>query len=350
MQSQTSGDAVGVLGARRIPFDRIPMVDIGPMFGTDRQAMLATASRVREVCENIGFFYIKNHGVADDLIARAVQQSERFFALPLAEKLDYDIGRQAMHRGYVPAAALTAGPDAKTFDLQEGYEIRVELPADDPDYRAGNKIYGPNLWPRRPPEFRQEIYAYFEAIRRLGHVIFRTFAVTLGLPDDFFEGMIDKPMAQLRLIYYPPQNRVVDDREIGVGQHTDYECFTILWQGSSGLQVRNPQGEWIEAPPIPGTFVINIGDMMQRWTNDLFVSTPHRVINTTGQARYSLPFFFGANYDAIVEPLACCVGPDNPPRYPPTKCGYWTETMHTLAYVYRAHERGRIPSPELAAV
>jgi isopenicillin N synthase-like dioxygenase len=157
-------------------------------------------------------------------------------------------------------------------------------------------------------------------------------------------------MAQLRLIHYPPQDRVVDDREIGVGTHTDYECFTILWQGSSGLQVRNPKGEWIEAPPIPGTFVINIGDMMQRWTNDLFVSTPHRVINTTGKARYSLPFFFGANYDAIIEPLACCVGPDNPPRYPPTKCGYWTEAMHTLAYAYRSDERGRTPNPELAAV
>jgi isopenicillin N synthase-like dioxygenase len=317
------------------------------MFGTDRAAIQRTAARLHAVCRDIGFFYIVNHRVPGESIARAVRQCELFYALPLASKTAYDVARLGRHRGYVPATALTAGPDAKTPDLQEGYEVGLELPADDPDYLAGNMLYGPNLWPRELPDFGADIYRYFEAILQLGHVVFRAFAVALGLPDGFFEDKIDKPMAQLRLIYYPPQERVVDDIEIGVGTHTDYECFTILWQGAPGLQVRSPDGVWVEAPPVPESFVINIGDMMQRWTNDLFISTPHRVINTTGRARYSLPFFFGANYEAVVEPLPSCTGRDNPPRYPPTKCGYWTETMHTLAYVYRRADRGKVPNPEL---
>lgn len=347
MRETTRVGHLGVLGARRIPFDHIPIVDIGPMFGRDRAAMRRCANRMREVCQRIGFCYVVNHGVPRERIERALQQCEQFFALPLAVKMAYDIARQGSHRGYVPSGTLTAGPDAKQPDLQEGYEVRLELPADDPDYIAGSKIYGPNLWPENLPEFREQVYAYFESILDLGHVLFRIFALALELPEDFFEDKIDKPMAQLRLIYYPPQDRVVDPNTIGVGTHTDYECFTILWQGAPGLQVCNPRGEWIEAPPIADSFLINIGDMIQRWTNDQFVSTPHRVINTTGLARYSLPFFFGANYDTVVEPLPCCVGPDNPPRYPPTKCGLWTETMHTLAYVYRRADRGKLPNPEM---
>ena len=110
--------------------------------------------------------------------------------------------------------------------------------------------------------------------------------------------------------------------------------------------MQNPAGQWIEAPPLNGTFVINIGDMLQRWTNDLFVSTPHRVVSNTGRERYSLPFFFGADYDAVVTCLESCCGPDNPPRYPPTRCGYWTETMHTYSYAYRHEDRGKVPNPE----
>ena len=347
MVNPTKVGETGELGSGCIPFDRVPIVDIGPMLGSDRAAMRLTAQRMREVCQSIGFCYIVNHGVARKRIERARRQCEQFFALPLVVKMAYDIALQGGHRGYVPLGALTAGPDAELPDLQEGYEVRLELPADDPDYLGGSKIYGPNLWPENLPGFREDVYAYFESILDLGHVLFRTFALALGLPDDFFEDKIDKPMAQLRLIYYPPQERVIGPNTIGVGTHTDYECFTVLWQGAPGLQVRNPQGKWIEAPPVADSFVINIGDMIQRWTNDQFISTPHRVINTTGLARYSLPFFFGANYDTMVEPLPCCIGPGNPPRYPPTKCGTWTETMHTLAYVYRWPDRGKLSDPEM---
>lgn len=336
------------LEAERLAFERIPVIDLAPALGTDRAARMDTAKAIREACVGVGFFYIRDHGVAEAVTRRALAETERFFALPQAIKLEYDIARIGYHRGYVPVGGLSADPGK--VDLQEGFEVGLELPADDPDHTAGNPIYGPNVWPVELPAFRTHVYAYFEEMLTLGRRLFALFALALDLPEDYFEAEIDKPMAQLRLIYYPPSgDRAAKADVIGVGAHTDYECFTILWQNESGLQVQNPQGRWIEAPPIPGTFVINIGDMMQRWTNDLFVSTPHRVVSTSGRARYSLPFFFGANYETVVRCLETCCGPDNPPRHPPTKCGLWTETMHTYAYAYRHADRGRLADPELTS-
>ncbi len=139
-----------------------------------------------------------------------------------------------------------------------------------------------------------------------------------------FRDKTDRPIAQLRLLHYPPQPEPVDRSYLGIGAHCDYECFTILAQGEvGGLQVRNPVGEWIEAPPIPGTFVVNLGEMLACWTNDVFTATPHRVINSTGKERYSIPFFFGTNYDAVIESLETCCGPERPSRCPPVKAGHY---------------------------
>ena len=341
-----SEEGTGVLGARRVPFESIPVIDIAPMFGGHARARRETAAALRAACHDVGFFYIRNHRVPTALIDRAFGECARFFALPFEEKMALDIHTIGRHRGFVPPGGLAADPSAKP-DLQEGYELALELPDDDPDYLAGSVIYGPNVWPENLPGFRDGVYAYFEEILSLGRVLFGAFALALDLPPDYFDSVITKPMGQLRLIYYPPQEAPIHADEIGIGAHTDYECFTILKTGGPGLQVRNTDGEWIEAPPIPDTFVINIGDMMQRWTNDLFQSTPHRVINTSGRTRYSLPFFFGANADTIVAPLDCCTGPDNPPRYPPTQSGYWTDMMYAEAYTYRRPFLDQLPKPEL---
>jgi isopenicillin N synthase-like dioxygenase len=305
------------------------------------------SERVGEACRTIGFFYVANHGIAAATVADLLEQTRRFFDLPLAVKAKYDIALCRRHRGYVPMGGLAADPAAEA-DVQEGYEVSLELPETDPDYRAGNIMYGPNLWPAELPAFRPAVYGYYEAVLALGRRLFRAFEGALRLSPGYFDDKIDKPMGQLRLIYYPPQGGRIAPRRIGIGAHTDYECFTLLLQTAPGLQVRSVQGEWIEAPPIPGTLVVNLGDMMMRWTNGAFVSTGHRVINTSGSARYSFPFFFGANYETIVRPLPQFCSADNPPRYPPTKCGYWTETMITDAYAYRAAFRGRVPDPELA--
>ena len=182
--------------------------------------------------------------------------------------------------------------------------------------------------------FRDAVYGYYEAILALGHALFRGFALALDLPEDFFEDKIDKPMAQLRVIYYPPRQGPPDPQRLGIGAHTDYECFTVLAQRDPGLQVQNVAGEWIEAPPVPDTFVVNIGDTLAMWTNDRFISTVHRVISPTDRKRFSLPFFFGLNHDTVVRCLESCMGPGNPPRHAPVTAGDVTVSNITAAYTY----------------
>jgi isopenicillin N synthase-like dioxygenase len=315
-------------------FDHIPIVDIAGLFSADLAERQAAAEAIGEACRNVGFLYVINHTVPLELISEVYRVADEFYSLPLEQKLKYRIDRLGRHRGYVPIGDLVADMhDQTAFDLHEGYEVSLELPADDPDYRAGNIMYGPNLWPDYPADFRAVVYAYFEAILALGRTLFRGFALALNLPETYFDDKITKPMAQLRVLHYPPQSQPIDPKHIGVGAHTDYECFTILAQSSPGLQVQNSLGRWIEAPPIPGAFVINIGDIMARWTNDVFRSTVHRVINTTGQKRFSLPFFFGANYDAVITCLESCQS--HPARYGPTTAGEWTVSNISAAYSYR---------------
>ncbi len=335
------------LAARSVPIAELPIIDIGALgSGTAERAI---AKAVGAACRSAGFFYIRDHGIPEAVTDRLVAETAAFFDLPLATKLEYDIDRVQRHRGYVPYGGLYADPTAKP-DVQEAYEISLELPADDPDYVAGNIMYGPNVWPAEPPGFRAGVYAYYEAVLALGHRLFRAFEMTLGLSPGWFDDKIDKPMGQLRLIYSPPQQGPLDAATmgIGIGAHTDYECFTILLQTEHGLQVKDAAGEWIEAPPVPGTLVVNIGDMMMRWTNGEFASTPHRVVNRSGRKRYSFPFFFGANYSTVARCLPQFRSAERPARYPPTMCGPWTETMITDVYEYRKAFRGKLPNAELA--
>jgi len=333
--------------ARQVDFDSIPVIDIGPFLRGDEAAKARVAEELGHACRHVGFFYVKNHGIPQAIVDELMAQTRHFFHLPLEEKLKVDIKRFGRHRGYILHGDLYADVKANP-DLQEGYEVSLELPADDPDYLAGNIMYGPNVWPEDLPGFREAVYGYYEAVHTLGRTLFRAFEMTLGLPQGWFDDKIDKPMGQLRLIYYPPQTGPIDPKQIGIGAHTDYECFTLLLQDDAGgLQVGNRQGEWIAATPIPGAIVVNIGDMLMRWTNDEFVSTPHRVINRSGRERLSFPFFFGANHDCVVHTLPQFVSADRPAKYPPTRCGWWTETMITAVYEYRKAARGTVPDPEL---
>ncbi len=338
----------GVLGAKRLSFDDIPIIDIDGLFSADAADRQRVADMVGKACRDVGFLYIRNHRVPASAVSGAHDAMARYFALPLAEKMKLDINTVQRHRGYVALGGLYADPTAKP-DLQEGFELSLDLPDDDPHYLDGNIMMGPNVWPEGLPAFQPAVYGYYLRVLDLGHVMFRAFALALGIDEDFFEDKIDKPMGQLRLIHYPPQEGTVTAERIGIGAHTDYECFTILWQDDTGgLQVGNRDGDWVEAPPIADSFIINIGDMMMRWSNNQFVSTPHRVINSGRRQRYSMPFFFGANYDTVVAPLAECCGPNNPPRYPPTRSGEWSVNMITDAYEYRKAQRGHVPDPERA--
>jgi len=332
--------------SREMDFSEIPLIDLAPLYGDDTQAKQQMAAELREACIDVGFFYVKNHRIPKTHLQGVRAQTEQFFALPEHVKTRYDIGQIKRHRGFVPVGALTAGPEEDP-DQQEGYEIALELPDDDPDYLAGSKLFGPNVWPQELPEFQSLVYTYFESVFQLGVKLFGAFALALDLPEDYFSSVLSKPIAQLRLLYYPPVETTRPEPQMGIGAHTDYECFTILWQTEPGLQLQNRNNEWIDAPPVEGTFLVNVGDMMMRWTNDLFRSTPHRVVTRTRKKRYSFPFFFAADYNTVVRCLENCISEDNPPGYPPTKFGYWVENMHAYSYVYRHDERGTLPAPEL---
>jgi isopenicillin N synthase-like dioxygenase len=324
------------LSAQRLDFESIPIIDIANLRHADAGQRAAVARQIRQACERVGFFYVKNHGVRQGLQDSVYAAARDFFALPAQEKLAVDITRSNRHRGYCATGVLNAdinNPDA--VDVQEAYEVSVELPADDEDYVAGNPMYGPNLWPERPAAFRTAVSAYVDEMIGLGQLLFRGFALALGLDEHWFDDKISKPMGQLRVIHYPPQEGAVDPNRLGIGAHTDYECFTILAQDAAGLQVRNTAGQWVAAPPIAGTLLINIGDCMERWTNDQFRSTVHRVINLSGRERYSLVFFYGANYHAVVECLPCCTDAARPAKYPPVRAGEWTIRNIQAAYAYK---------------
>jgi isopenicillin N synthase-like dioxygenase len=336
LQARTRDLDRGDLAAKDVDFETIPIVDVAGLFSSDMAERRRVAAEIGRACENVGFMYLVNHGIPLDEFERCWDTMHRFFALSQEEKLKCDIRNLARHRGYVVMGGLNADPHKPGKDLQEAFEIGLELPENDADYLAGNMIYGPNVWPEDPDDFAPVLYGWYERCRVLGQALFRGFALALAMPEEFFDDKISKPMAQLRAIHYPRQEAFAQSSaDIGIGAHTDYECFTILAQSASGLHVRNRAGEWIAAPPIEGALIINIGDMMERWTNDRFVSTVHRVVNSSGRKRFSLAFFFGANYGTVVECLPTCQSPDNPPRYTPTIAGEWTVNNIKAAYAYK---------------
>lgn len=312
------------LVGERVALEAVPLIDFGDFLSGDEEARKATALKLGEACRNIGFFYLTNHGVPASLIERTLDEAKRFFALPDERKAEIAIERSACHRGWFKMGGENLDPAKQKAggDLKEGIKIGRDLPADHPLVLSGLPLHGPNQWPGELPGFKETVQECYRALSDLGRNVMRAFALAFELPEDHFERWLTGPMATLGPLHYPPQAGAITEARIGAGAHTDFGCLTILWQDAAGgLQVRNTAGQWLDAPPIPGSFVVNIGDMMARWTNDLFTSTFHRVINTSGRDRYSMPFFFDPDFNADLTALPTCVGPDRPAKYPPTTGG-----------------------------
>jgi isopenicillin N synthase-like dioxygenase len=228
------------------------------------------------------------------------------------------IMRSPHNRGYVAMEAERLDQASAVSDHKEAFNVGLELAADDPEVLAGKPFRGVNLWPTLPG-WRETVLAYYDACWALGRRIHRGFALDLGLAEDFFEDKLDAPLATLRMLHYPPQPAGRDRApDSGAGAHTDYGNLTILATDDvAGLQVRSRSGAWLDAPHIPGTCVCNIGDCLMRWTNDLYVSTPHRFAIPV-RDRYSVAFFLDPNPGARVEVLSSCLAPGAAPKYPPT--------------------------------
>ncbi|KAA9380903.1 isopenicillin N synthase family oxygenase [Microbispora cellulosiformans] len=283
----------------------LPVIDVSPFTGpstpdTGRERA-GVARRIEAACLDSGFFYISGHGVPDDLIALLREAAARFFLLPPEHKMriSMDRGGRAW-RGYFPVGGeLTSGRP----DLKEGLYFGADLGREDP-----RPLHGPNLYPEEVPELRSAVRAYMDALTGVGQAVMRGVALSLGLEEDYFaSGYTATPTVLFRIFHYPPAAESGRGEwgpdEWGVGEHTDYGLLTLLLQdGNPGLQVHTARG-WIEAPPIPGTLVCNIGDMLDRLTGGLYRSTPHRVRNHTGRGRLSFPFFFDPGWDCEVPPL-----------------------------------------------
>ncbi|KAF5360834.1 hypothetical protein D9756_004969 [Leucocoprinus leucothites] len=387
-------------------FEEIPVIDFKDATSRDPRVRRELANLIRDACINVGFFYIKNHGIPQELIESTVEAGKDFFALSEAEKMKLDIHKSPNFKGYTPL--FGENTDASGLgDLHEGFDLGWEpkpLPSEQGDFsqstmvtvRDDGVMTGGNVWPdsNTLPGFKEAVLAYYHSALKLGQLLFPLFALALDLPEAFFDDKTTKPAAIMRLLHYPPQSptklKPQDDRQIGIGSHTDYEasawvaflllpfssenwnlltsdsqCFTILWQDSAGgLQVQNASGKWIDAVPIPGTVVLNIGDQFARWTirnnpyislDDVFKSTVHRVINRSGLERYSIPLFFGSDYDVLLEiathqmgesvlvmlrtvwnpqPVPTCVSPETPAKYQAITAGEYVKSRLEVTYAH----------------
>lgn len=315
-------------GAKTIAAAEIPVIDIRSIAGGDSGGYDRVAKALRAAAESIGFFYITNHGIPEGVIENAQAAAKAFFALPSAEKLA--VKMTDVHRGFIPVGEAKMYARAKV-DLKESFIWGIDVDPHDPELKT-NRLLGVNRWPARPAHMRAALGAFLAANLECGRLMFRAFAASLGLPLDYFVAKYDKPAARGSVLYYPPQDASMGEDQFGVATHTDYGCLTLVHQDPiGGLQVATRAGEWVVATPIPNTIVVNIGDLMARWSNNHFKSTPHRVVNTAKVARYSMAVFVDPNAETLVVP-ACG---DEKPLFEPVTVGDYVLGRFDAAFAYR---------------
>lgn len=304
----------------------IPLIDMAPLAGTDLAARRAVAAQVGAACRGIGFFAVGGHGVPPALMADAFAASRAFFAQPAAAKQALAHGALDHNRGYVGLGVEALG-ERQGADQKEAFNL----------IWTDARTRPPNVWPAPPafPGWRERVQAYFDATYAAGRRLHRAFALDLGLAEDFFDDKIDRPQATLRLLHYPgpvPGAPPVAAEAPGAGTHTDYGNLTLLaTDGVAGLQVRTRGGEWLDAPSLPGAFLCNIGDCLMRWTNDVYISTPHRV-QRPQRARYSIAFFLDPNPEALVSAIPSCVPAGQVPHHAPVTAQAYLQSRFDATY------------------
>jgi isopenicillin N synthase-like dioxygenase len=295
-----------------------PIVSLAGMYSPHLPDRARVADAFRAACLDKGFLYITDHGVPETLRQSVFDEARRFFALPEERKAEVHYGKSPSRRGWEPlrGQVLEAGAPP---DLKEGFYLGNDSPAEDGHLVQGLFTHAPNQWPSDLPGFRETMDAYTARMEALCALTMRALALALYLPEDHFDAFCRGAISNLKLLHYPPQpaNPLPDEK--GCGAHTDYGAITYLLQDDvGGLQVWDQEIGWIDAPPVPGAYVLNLGDLIARWTNDRFRSTLHRVINRSGRERYSVPFFFTGRPDHEVVCLANCLDTGEQPKYAPT--------------------------------
>jgi isopenicillin N synthase-like dioxygenase len=292
---------MAIAQSRALEITEIPVLDLGLLDqGPTAQHRLFGA--MREACETVGFFYVENHGVDAAATVSILAESRRFFALPLAEREALLLTRSPFYRGYLAIGARGANLD-RPPDLLEAFNLGQDLGPDHPGVKAGKALHGPNQWPPALPGFREAVGAYQATMHGLARRLLRALAGSLEVPFESLAPLFAEPLAQIRLLHYPPQPSTLDNM-IGARPHQDTSFLTILLQDEAGgLEVEARNGEWLMAPPRPDMFVINVGEYLELLTGGLYYPAKHRVVNRSGIDRYSVPFFLSPAFDTVLTPL-----------------------------------------------
>jgi isopenicillin N synthase-like dioxygenase len=313
----------------------IPVIDIGSLYDGSLARYRNVADEFLAAAQSVGFFYVKNHSVSKTLIEDAFAVSGDFFSRATEDKERIRVTDR--HRGFLSVGQAKMQGSA-TKDLKESFIWGREFSSDALTLLADNPLVGSNQWPQFVPRMPQVLNAYFERCVDLGQSLLRVFAVALDADPEYFADSFDCTISRGSTLYYPPQPPQLGDKQFGVAPHTDYGCLTLLYQDQvGGLQVLGTQGNWIGASPIQDTFVVNVGDLLARWSNGRFRSTPHRVINESGRTRQSLAVFVDPNFSTPIIPV---VKRGETPRYEPTTCGSHILSRFDKSFSYRgAHSQ-----------
>ena len=332
------GSNMGVRKVREpsgaVAFQQLPVIDLADMESPDRSKREALAAKVYDACTQTGFFYVKNHGISNDSLESITGETKRFFkTLPLDEKMKISRINNEYHLGY-GEFEKEKKPGARRIHQFESFQVGREAAFDN---ECGQKV-GPeddalNQFPPEEelPGFRAKVGRYFGEQLTFSRKLIRLFALSLNMDEDFFEGKMDRPGCMISLNYYN-RDPNLPNVNASIHPHTDHELFTILYQDGNinALEVVNSDGVWVPVPPIEGTFVVNIGDALSIWTNNVFVSTLHRAVNTSEAERISIPFFFGANYDVVMDTLPSCISEARPRKYKSVTAGeHYLSKMNT---------------------
>jgi isopenicillin N synthase-like dioxygenase len=323
------------------PATAIPVIDIAGAFSPELAERKKVAWEIHKACRETGFFLITGHGVPQSLIDAQFDWAKRFFALPLEAKMAIHMKNSPSTAGYEPIGGQVldsqdANAENAPADLKESFYAGLELPDDHPYAVRQVRSFGHNQWPAALPGFREQMLAYHGSMRVLANRLMSLIALSLELPEDYFLPLHEMPVTTLRLIKYPPHPADAAENQLGAGAHTDWGGVTLLAQDDAGgLEVRNVAGEWIAAKPVPVSFVVNLGDLMARWTNGIYNSNLHRVKNAvSGGDRYSVPFFYSPQPHARIECLPTCTDAEHPPQFASCTASEHLNEMFRRSYGY----------------
>ncbi len=312
----------------------IPLIDLTDALQPGGSRSAEVAAQFRAAATASGFFYIRHHAVPTALVQQQFDLTQRLMDLPASTREALDLRHSPTLRGFEHVGAQTLDAAARP-DVKESFCCGMRYPADHPYVLAGYQTYGPSQWPDELPDAPAQCEAYIQAMLVLSRRLMQLMALSLDLPENYFDATGTNPMVTLRMVRYPPHPKDADERTFGAGAHTDWGALTILAQDHhGGLEVAMPDGSWVPATPMEGCFVVNLGDMIPRWTNGLYHSNPHRVRNqySSGAARYSIPFFYEPDYLAQIVAVPGTVPEGETPRYTPCTAGEHLRQMYQTTY------------------